>query len=128
VRGQQKMFETATWYDYLLGIVIAGVLSFIGSAIVPRLGFFTLFIAPVAGVIIAEAVRAVIRRRRSRRLFLAVAAATFIGSLPYLLIIVLGLLAGGGGAGFLLTLVWYGLYTFTVTSTVYYRLGGITIR
>ena len=39
------------------------------------MGFFTIFIAPIAGVIIAEAVRWVIRRRRSRLLFRLAAGA-----------------------------------------------------
>ena len=40
VRNQQKVFETALWYDYPLGFILAGLLSYIGSLIAPRLGFF----------------------------------------------------------------------------------------
>src|SRR5512140_2507734 len=57
VRGQQKIFETALWYDYVLAVVLAGGLSFAGSLLVQVLGFFTIFVAPIAGVVIAEAVR-----------------------------------------------------------------------
>jgi hypothetical protein len=71
VRGQQKIFETAQWLDYPLGIAVAGVLAFIGSILAGFLGFFTLFIAPVAGVIIAEAVRWITKKRRSRWLYRA---------------------------------------------------------
>jgi hypothetical protein len=128
VRGQQKVFETATLYDYGLGIPAAAVLAFIGGLIVPRLGWFTIFLAPVAGVIIGEAVRVLTRRRRAPRLFLFIAAATAIGSLLPVLSLILSLLLSFQGAfGALWGLLWYGVYTFIVTSTVYYRISGITI-
>jgi hypothetical protein len=126
VRGQQRQFDTATWLDYPLTIAIAGLLAYIGSQIVPVLGFFTIFLAPIAGVIIAEAIRMVIRKRRSKRLFLTATIAAGVGSAPPLLMILIGMLAGGG-FGVLLALVWQGVYTFTVISTVYYRLSGIRL-
>lgn len=123
VRGQQKLFSTAQWYDYLLAAVVAGLLSFIGSLMVQFLGFFSIFLAPVAGVIIAEAVRLVIRRRRSKLLFQTAAAAAFAGSLPFILLYLFGF-----GRGNLISLLFQGYYTFVVASTIYYRLGGISIR
>jgi hypothetical protein len=129
VRGQQKIFDTANWYDYPLAVGAAAVLSFIGSQFVPRLGFFALFLAPIAGVIIAEAVRALIRRRRSRQLFTFTAAAAAIGSLPPLIsLLVIALAAlSQGGLGVLLSLIWNLIYTVMVTTTVYTRLSGIQI-
>jgi hypothetical protein len=127
VRGAQKVFETSQWYDYPLAFGVAVTLSFIGSMIASFLGFFTLFIAPVAGVLTAEAVRWVVRRRRSKRLFQIATAGTILGALPLLAIGLLSLLGGGGGYGFF-QLLWPGIYTFLVTSTVYYRLSGIQIR
>lgn len=129
VRGQQKVFDTASWYDYPLALVTAGLLSFLGSQIVPRLGFFALFLAPIAGMIIAEAVRALIRRRRSRQLFMLTAAAAALGSLPgviYLLVIALAAFSQGG-IGVLGSLIWNVVYTVVVTMTVYTRLSGIQI-
>jgi len=129
VRNQQKTFETAQWYDYLLAISISGILSFIGSQIVPALGFFTIFLAPVAGVIIAEITRRAIQRRRAKRLYQAITAAVAIGSMPPLLLAILTAVtfASQGGLGLLWSIGWHGLYTFTVTSTVYYRMSGISI-
>jgi hypothetical protein len=130
VRGQQKLFETAQWYDYLLGFTVTVVLSFIGSRIVPALGFFTIFLAPIAGMVIAEAARFSVRNRRSKRLFQLIAVAAALGSLPILLMTALTVLGfmSRGGLGLLLGLVWQGLYTFIVTSTVYYRMSGIRMR
>src|SRR5574341_635749 len=85
VRGQQKVFETSLWYDYLSATALAGFLSLLGSRIIPPFGYFTILLAPIVGVIIAEAVRFAVRRRRSKRLFQTAALATAIGSLPFLL-------------------------------------------
>jgi hypothetical protein len=129
VRGQQKIFETALWYDYVLIFVVVGFLSFLGSLVVGYVGFFTLFLAPVIGVVIAEIARWVIRRRRSRRLFQMAAVAAVLGSLPALLMLILNiLLAGSGSIGSLLSLLWQVLYVVTLTSTIYYRLSGIQIK
>ncbi len=130
VRGQQKVFETSLWYDYLSAAALAGLLSLFGSRLVPPFGYFTILLAPIAGVIIAEAVRFAVRRRRSKRLFQTVAIATAIGSLPFLLFsIITGLaFASQGGFGFVWSLLWQAVYSFVVTSTVYYRLAGIQMR
>jgi len=130
VRGQQKTFETALWYDYVTSVAIGSVLSFIGSRLIPVLGFFTIFLAPVAGVIIAEAIRLVVQRRRSKRLYQLSALATVIGSLPVLLFdgffFIMAL--SQGSLGPLIGLVWQAAYTFMVTTSMYYRLAGINLR
>jgi hypothetical protein len=131
VRGQQKIFDTAQWFDYPLAIILAAVLAFIGSRVVPSLGFFTIFLSPVAGVIIAEAVRFIIRRRRSKLLFQLTAAAVVLGCLPVLLLLGLSTLASlsqGGGFGLAWRLILQVIYSFIVTSTVYYRISGIQMR
>jgi hypothetical protein len=130
VRGQQKIFETAQSSDYLLSIIIAGILGFFGSYIARFLSFFIIFIAPVIGVVIAEAVRRVTHRRRAKRLFQLTAGAAALGSLPLLLLYAISAIFSLSAGGFSilgvgLGLVWQGLYSFLVTSTVYYRLSGI---
>jgi hypothetical protein len=129
VHSQQKIFDTAQSVDFVLAVVISAALSFGGSLIAPSLGFFVIFLAPIAGVIIAEAVRWAIRKRRSKLLFQIAAGSAFAGALPRLFFpIVLMLLSGGaGGIGGLLSLLWPGVYAFLVASTVYYRLSGIQI-
>lgn len=127
VRGQLKIFDTAQWIDYPLAFIVAAGLSFAGSWIASFLGLFTIFIAPVAGVILAEAVRWVVRRHRSRLLFQVAVAGAIIGALPQLLVALLPVLLGGGAMS-LLSVLWPGIYLFLVTSTFYYRLSGIQIR
>lgn len=132
VRGQQKAFETARWYDYPVAFILAGVLSLLGSLLASRLGFFIIFLAPIAGGIVAEVVRFAVGRRRSKRLFILATLGAASGSLLIVLSLLLpffaGLVIGAGGLGFLLQLIWPVVYAFLVTSTVYYRLGGITMR
>lgn len=129
VRGQQKQFETALWYDYLIAFVISSLLSYVGSRIIPSMSFFTIFLAPVAGVIIAEVIRAITKRRRSKRLFQLTTLAAALGSLPIILLYLIMIIPNisQGGIGLLWNLLWQGVYTFTVTSTVYYRMSGIKI-
>ncbi|HPS42008.1 MAG TPA: hypothetical protein PK040_05340 [Anaerolineaceae bacterium] len=128
VRGQQKIFDTARWWDYPLTVLTAGGLAVLGSLVAGWVGFFIIFIAPIVGTIIAEAVRFVVRKRRSRRLPLVAAGAALVGSLLRVIIslVVLLLSNAGVGAG-LLGLLWPTVFAILVTSTVYYRLKGIRI-
>lgn len=127
VRNQQKVFDTAEWYDYPIAFGVAFLLSFAGSFLARLLGFFIIFVAGIAGVVIAEIVRAAVRRRRSARLPMWAAVGATLGSLPLILYtLVLGLLFGSM-SGFLMDLLWLGLYAFTVISAVFYRLRGIKI-
>lgn len=129
IRGQQKVFVTTQWYDYVTAPFVAGILSLIGSGIIPRLGFFTIFLSPIAGMIIAEAARFIVQRRRSKRLFLVTTGVTALGSLPALLLSAYPalMMLGQGALGFLGSLLWQALYTFIITSTVYYRFSGVNI-
>ena len=127
VRGQLKIFDTAVWYDYLLGFLIAGILGFLASllaSLVSRVGFIGWFLiiigAPTAGIIIAEGVRLVIRKHRSRALFITIASAVIVGALPVILsqLITLNLFS----------LIFQGIYLFIATPVVYTRLSGIQLN
>ncbi len=128
IQGQLKVFETARWIDYPITIFIGAGLSFLGSLIAQSLSWFILFVAPIIGVIISEAIRRAIRRRRSRLLFQIATASVVVGALPLLLIGLFGVLAAGGGGLRLIGLLWPAIYIFLVASTTYYRLSGIQIR
>jgi hypothetical protein len=132
VRGQQQLFETALWYDYVVAGVLAAVLGGLAGALLVRLSWFVFFLAPVAGGVIAEIVRVAVGRRRSRNLYLVAAAGYVVGCLPLLAISLLGLLfigSQGGGVGLfgLLGLILPLIYTVIATGTFYARLRGISI-
>jgi hypothetical protein len=129
VRGQQRVFDTAQWFDYPLAFFVAAALSFAGSFAIQFLSWFIIFVGPIVGTIVAEAVRWVVHRRRSRLLWQLALAGVIVGALPALLGGLLGLVfAGRAGAFGLLSLLWPGVYLFLVASTTYYRLSGIQIR
>lgn len=125
---QQKIFETANWYDYPLTFFIALILSYLGSRLIPSLGFFTIFLAPIAGVGIAEAIRWITKRRRGKRLFQLAALAAVLGALPVLLQLLFSIFMGASFLSVLWRMIWQGLYLFTITSSIYYRLKGIQIK
>jgi len=128
VRNQQKIFDTSKPLDYVLGFVIAFFLSTIGSFIVRNIGFFTILLAPAAGVAIAEAVRFVIKKRRSDRLFKVVTVAITLGGLPLILLIgihfILDLSSGSLNFFSLLPLGYQVLYLVLAVPSAYYRLSG----
>jgi hypothetical protein len=120
IRGQQKIFDTAKPQDVILAGILAVVLSMIGSYIASLLGFWTIFVAPAAGMITAEAIRWVARRRRSKLLFRVATGGAVVGALPIIISNLLFLNIYG--------LIWPGIYAFLIASTVYTRLSGIQLN
>jgi len=133
VRGAQKVFETTQTLDLVIGVGIALVIAFAGSFIPRVMQFFTIFVAPIVGLVITEVVRWAVKRRRSRLLAQLTAGAAFVGALPLLgmallnLIVVLGSTTFGNATGFLLVAIWQAVYAGLVTSTIYFRLSGIQV-
>ncbi|OJX48220.1 MAG: hypothetical protein BGO78_13190 [Chloroflexi bacterium 44-23] len=125
VRGQQKVFNTAKAQDFILGSLTALILGYIGGVIARYIGFFIIFIAPLMGVVIAEAVRKLIKKRRSTALYRAVTVAAVIGALLSALPLVLSIFFGNLN---LFGLIWAGVYVAFMTSSLFYRLSGIEIR
>jgi len=119
VKGQQKVFETAEWVDYPLMFFVVAILSYLGSLVAFRLGFFIILLAPIAGGVIAEVARLVTRRRRSKRLFIIAAVAAVAGCVPLALQFIFNLS--------LLGLIWHAVYAVFMTSALYARLAGIRI-
>ena len=126
MRERQKSFDTAIWYDFVSGFAIAGLISGLASFLVTLIGgigffgFLLVFLgSSAAGGLIAEAVRAVTRRRRSRALFLTVAAGVVFGALPLVLMqLMIGNVFG---------LIFQGIYLVIAVPMVYARLSGIQL-
>lgn len=127
VRSQQRKFETAEWYDYILGFITTGVLSFLASLLVGLIsavaGLFAWIIiiiaAPTAGTIIAEVARFVTRRHRARPLFITLALAVVLGALPAIIVNLMSIN--------IWAIVFLGIFLFVATPIVYTRLSGIQI-
>jgi len=126
VKGQQQIFDTAEWYDYIIGFVVAGFLSGLASflvTLVGGIGFFGWFLiaagAPTAAALIAEILRVALRKHRSRNLFITVAVGIVLGALPVLLIQIFTLNVFG--------IIFQVIYLFLATPVVYTRLSGIQL-
>lgn len=126
MRERQKTFDTAVWSDFLLGFAVAGLLSGIVSFLVTLIGGFGFFGwilvflgSSAAGGVIAEAVRAVTRRRRSRALFLTVGAGVVVGALPMLIVQLL--------IGNIFGILFQVIYLVIAVPLVYARLSGIQL-
>lgn len=119
IKEQQETFYTALWYDHITATAVTIPLAAIASAIIPSIGWLTIFIAPFAGTLIAELVRLVTGRRRGRWLPLVVSASIVVGTAPALL---------GGLIGFALysfyvgSILWQVVYLALAISSAYYRL------
>lgn len=128
VREMQKNFETALWYDYLVGLLTTGGLSLIASVLISAIsflsGFFLWFIvfalAAGIGTFISNVALRAIKKRRSRALFTVTAAGVILGALPVVIFLVV--------TGNLLPLVSEAIYVFVATPTVYARISGIQFR
>ena len=125
VRGQQKIFDTSQWQDFLFGFVIAAVLSLIASGLVTLIGGFGLFMffiigigASTVGVVIAEAARFVTRKHRSRALFMTVAAGMIVGALPVIVMQLFSLDVW--------RLIAQAIYLVVALPVMYSRLSGLT--
>ncbi len=133
IAGHRKMFETARPFDYVIAMLVAALFAFAGSFAAQMMGFFTIFIAPVMGMLIVEAIRWLTGRRRSRMLIRVSVAAAVTGSLPLMAVMLLTSVQWVfSGNGFSLGNIW-GLviqlvYSFLVGSSVYARMSGISMR
>ena len=139
VRTHQKKFDTAVWYDYVIGFVLAAILSAVAAVIVTLIsGFFfgliVLAVAPAAGTIIARVLLAVLRRRRSRALFMTISAGVVVGAIPAIIsqltsVILYMNYSGAGGFSIwsLLPLAWIIIYLFIAVPVVYSQFSGIRL-
>jgi hypothetical protein len=109
IREREDVFYNATPLDYLVAAVSALIISSLAAFIVPRLGFFVIFLAAIAGSFIGRLVFRLAGRRRGRWLPHLVAAMIVVGALPAFLIY------GGGW-------IWVALYLFLATGAAYYQM------
>mgnify|MGYP002640433687 FL=1 len=127
VNAQKKKFDTALWYDYLLGVAAASILSFIASGLITAIsfvaGFFMLFIsAGIAGgaaTLIGSSVKRLLGGRRSKALFALSTVGVVIGALPVILFFLF--------SGSFYSLIWQGIYLFVAVPAVYYSLSGFRL-
>ena len=127
VNQRRKSFDTAVWYDYLIGFGITFISSLIASILVSLvasfIGFFIFFLAIAigrgAGSLISNLTLRAINKRRSRSLFYACAIGVALGAIP----IAIFLFFFGNWFAALAVV----LYAVIVTPMVYSRISGIQL-
>lgn len=88
---QRAGYYNATTLDYILTVIIALVLGGISAIVMSlvNLGFFSIiiaiFVGPVAGGIISEAIRRAVSKRRGRYLALTAVIALILGAIVVIL-------------------------------------------
>jgi B-box zinc finger len=134
VRGQQRIFETAHWFDFAIAFVVSAVAAALGSLVVTLVGWFIFLVAPSIGVGTAEVVRRAVGRRRSRYLPLAAGVGAALGITPQVLgplaLVVIGLFSGGALnalAGGLVAIVYPTAYAVLMIGALVASLRGIRI-
>jgi len=133
VREQQRIFDTAYWYDFPAAFLAAGLVCGVGSILSSFIGFFILLVAAFAGSIAARAVQWAVRYRRNRYLWLAAAAGGIAGCIPIMIpTLVLALFSYGqiGVEGLLalgVSLLWPGGYMLIAIGVLIANLKGIRI-
>jgi hypothetical protein len=127
VNQRKKKFDTALWYDYLIGFGITFILSLIASILVgivaSFIGFFIFFLAAIigrwAGVFISNITLRALNKRRSKALFYACTTGVVLGAMPIVLVMWFF------GNWFFTTAII--IYAVIVTPTVYTRISGIQL-
>lgn len=125
IRELGKVHITAKGLDYLIGFAVALILSFVAASILDRVGWFTIFLSPLAGGFIGELAHRAVSRRRAPALFKTIAAGVAVGGLwP----VVLGLLALiFGGFEYVWLILWPLVYVLLATGSAYARITGIQL-
>ncbi|MEW5941200.1 MAG: B-box zinc finger protein [Chloroflexota bacterium] len=142
VRGQQKVFDTAQWYDYVSAFFVAAVLSGIASVLASLItsiiwGIFVIGLGPLAGATIGNVARRFVKGRHSKALNWIFIAGVVAGTLPMLFLTGLGGLINmlfygqqdtlGGILGFQ-SLLWQIVYLILAVPAAYSQFSGLFFR
>ena len=134
VNAQKKKFDTAEWYDYVVGALAASGLSFgasllivLGSFLTAFVPFFSFILTAVISIAIANGAASLIGKivkrfiagRRSKTLFIVSTVGVILGALPTILVQLY--------LGSLFSIIWQGIYLFVAVPAVYYYLSGFRL-
>ncbi|MBN1486964.1 MAG: hypothetical protein JW981_04930 [Anaerolineae bacterium] len=108
-KGRKRRFEQARNTDYIIAAVVSLLLAVPAGFILPQLGWFTVFLSPLAGGLIAEIVWRLVGRRYSEKLWWLVAGGIGLGALPFIILFGWQSLSGlntGYAGGAIISLIW----------------------
>jgi hypothetical protein len=128
VKEQQDVFFTAMPIDYVIAAIIAFPVSLVAGYIAPRLFWLVIFVAPIVGVIIGEAIRIATKKRRGRYTWIVALVSFLFGSLIPLWPTMAFVLSGGlafepqVSGGILINVLLDGVYIVLAGGTLIARL------
>jgi hypothetical protein len=144
VKEHQKKFDTALGGDYVIVFLASAFLSAIGAVVTVIItsiiwGIFIIGLAPLAGTLIGNGARRLVKNRRSAALNYALAAGIVAGALPVMLFTALPFLAllftggafNGNALGAIYTfspLIWQLVYLFLAVPAAYYQFSGLVFK
>ena len=129
IRSQQRVFETARWYHFVIAFAVSALLAGLGSLLIGFVGLFVILLAPLAGVAIGGILQRLLRGHHSRYMPAAAGVGAALGCLPQVLLhLLLFLDAGLGGiVGGLLNLVFPLAYAVLMIGALLASLRGIRL-
>jgi hypothetical protein len=130
IRVQQRVFETARWYHFVIAFAVSGFLAWVGSLVIGFLGLFVILLAPLAGVAVGGILQRILRGHHSRYMPVAAGLGAALGCLPQVLLPLLLLVLEGGSrgiAGGLLSLVFPLAYAVLMIGALVTSLRGIRL-
>ena len=98
VRQQQAVYFTALPVDYVIAALVSLPVGFVAQQVVPRLGFFIIFVGPLIGGLAAEVIGRASGKRRGRYTWLVALVSLSIGAMVALWPKVQFILLAGGEA------------------------------
>jgi len=127
---QQAFYTGFRSVYYLVAAAVALPLALVAGWLIPNLGWYAIFLGPLAGGGIANVTHWAIRRRRGQYTWLVVCGCIVVGGLPKLLqsllslLFLTGLMADPGGAvyyaaGGLMGLLWDVVYLVAAVGAAY---------
>lgn len=122
-RQQQVFYADFRPIYYLVAVLVALPLGLGAGLVIPLLGWFVIFLGPLAGLAIVEAVRWATGRRRGPYTWLVVAACILLGGLPWPVLFLLGW-GQVDTISRLWSMLWCGIYLIGAVGTAVARLRG----
>ena len=119
VRGQQSVFDSSHATDPIIAFFVAAAIAFGGSWLVAPLGFIILLVATGLGLLIYNVNRLLLKRRRGKRIDIAVLFGAIVRASPLLIRQILVMIKTGqlmAGAG---SIIWYIAYAGLIAASAY---------
>jgi hypothetical protein len=120
VREQQEVYYSATRLDHVLVTLVTLLLATVGAYIIYGIGWLTIFVAPFAGMVVAETVRLAARRRRGKWIPFLVTTCLVVGGLAGTFLRLFGVIFFPAPIS-IFSLLWQGVFLVLAASSAYFR-------